>query len=44
MQLALKFKEIKVRHYIWSVMLKHGHFEEYIRNKWAVLKCGAGEE
>jgi len=26
------------------VVLKLGHFGEWLRNTWKVLKCGAGEE
>jgi hypothetical protein len=26
------------------MVLKLGQFEEYIRNTWNVLKCGAGEK
>jgi hypothetical protein len=25
------------------MVLKLGHFDNYVRNNWKVLKCGAGE-
>jgi len=45
MDLNLRMKLVKS--YTWSIakmVLKHGHFGQWIRNTWKVLRCGAGED
>jgi hypothetical protein len=44
--LDLELRKKLVKCYIWSklyMVLKLGHFGQYIRNICKVLKCGAGE-